>query len=77
MTTLERTRMIKKMRTRISPKALVMITRPPCLSGVISANGSDIVPLDSILMGADHPNSTVQQQVHNLNRQACWIAMSA
>ena len=44
----ERTRMIKKMRTRIKPKALVMMTRPPCLSGVITANGSEMVPVDAI-----------------------------
>lgn len=77
MTTLERTRMTKKMRTKIKPKALVIIIRPPCLSGVITANGSDIVPLDAIVMRAEHPNSTVQQQIHSLNHQARWIAVSA
>ena len=77
MTTLESTRMIKKMRTRINPKALVMITRPPCLSGVITASGSDIVPLDAITIGANHPNSTAQQQVHSLTHKACWSAGSA
>ena len=61
----ESTRMIKKIKTKINPKALAIITKPPCLSGVIIASGSEIVLLDDIVRIADHPTSTLPQQIQD------------